>query len=304
MIKLYGGLADTDVPGGDFRCALSSEFLRPLQVKSLRKEGNHVKYICNFSGGLTSFWATKLCVDKHGLENVEIWFADVKTEEPDLYRFNCEIEEAFGWKIERFSDGRNIWELFNDEHMIGNSQASICSRILKRELLRRVLTSRYSPNQATVVIGMSWDEYDRINDSRTHQLPYATVFPCADREYGQLTDKCEISKYLDMNKGIKPPQLYADGFPHGNCGGFCVRAGMAQFQELLKRRPKTYAYHEQQERLFRERFNKDVSVLRDRRNKTTKPMTLEAFRLRVEAGEDFSKEEWGGCGCFAPEETT
>ena len=30
-------------------------------------------------------------------------------------------------------------------------------------------------------------------------------------------------------------------------------------------------------------------------------MTLRVFRLRLEAGEtDYDKDDWGGCGCFAP----
>ena len=95
---------------------------------------------------------------------------------------------------------------------------------------------------------------------------------------------------------IEPPQLYKDGFSHGNCGGFCIKAGQAHFAHLLKTRPETYAYHEEQERQMREYLGKDVSVLKDRRGGTTKPMTLSAFRLRVETG-DYDHDEWGGCGC-------
>jgi hypothetical protein len=98
--------------------------------------------------------------------------------------------------------------------------------------------------------------------------------------------------------------LYAAGFPHNNCGGFCVRAGQAQFRQLLQIMPSRYAYHEAQEAKLRDHLGKDVAILRDRRGGTTKPMTMQEFRERIEAEEAPASEDdgWGGCGCFTPDE--
>ncbi len=84
----------------------------------------------------------------------------------------------------------------------------------------------------------------------------------------------------------------------GNCGGTCIKAGQAQFHLLLQKLPEHYEEWERQELSLREHLDKDVSILRDRRGGVTKALTLEAFRLRLEAdGEDFDKTAWGGCGC-------
>jgi hypothetical protein len=41
-------------------------------------------------------------------------------------------------------------------------------------------------------------------------------------------------------------------------------------------------------------------VLTDRRgDNKKKPLTLRQLRERIEAGEEFDRFEWGGCGCSA-----
>jgi len=82
-----------------------------------------------------------------------------------------------------------------------------------------------------------------------------------------------------------------------NCGGFCIKAGQAQFALLLKAMPERYAYHEKKEEELR-RLLGDVSILRDRRGGKNKPLPLAAFRERVETGDFVDRHEWGGCGCF------
>ena len=89
------------------------------------------------------------------------------------------------------------------------------------------------------------------------------------------------------------------GFPHNNCGGFCIKGGHSSFALLLKQMPDRYAFHEQKEREFRERTGKNVSILRDRSNGETKPLTLQELRERIESGNSVSAFDWGSCSCFA-----
>ena len=100
--------------------------------------------------------------------------------------------------------------------------------------------------------------------------------------------------------GIEPPRLYAMGFPHNNCGGFCVKAGQAHFRLLLEKMPERYAYHEAQEEALRRHLEKDIAVLRDRSGGETRPLTMRAFRERIQGGDDYDRYDWGGCGCFSP----
>lgn len=59
----------------------------------------------------------------------------------------------------------------------------------------------------------------------------------------------------------------------------------------------SYAWHEAQEEKLREQVG-DFSVMTDRRGDgKKKPLTMRAFRERIEAGESFDRHDWGGCGC-------
>jgi hypothetical protein len=96
--------------------------------------------------------------------------------------------------------------------------------------------------------------------------------------------------------GIEPPRLYAMGFPHNNCGGFCVKAGQAQFALLLRTMPDRYRYHEEQEEAMRVVVG-NHSILSDRTGGTRKPLSLKRFREIIERQGAFDRDEWGGCGC-------
>ena len=57
---------------------------------------------------------------------------------------------------------------------------------------------------------------------------------------------------------------------------------------------------EQDTRVF---LGKDITVLRDRRGGTTKPLTLREFRERVQADAiEVDPDDLGGCACYTPEE--
>ena len=103
---------------------------------------------------------------------------------------------------------------------------------------------------------------------------------------------CELSE-----AGIRRPRLYEAGFPHNNCGGFCVKAGITQFVALYHWDRDRYLHHEEREQSMRDYLGKDVSILRDRRGGEKKTLTLRSLRERIESGEKFPTLEWGGCGC-------
>jgi hypothetical protein len=264
-------------------------------------------HVVQFSGGVGS-WYTAVRVTERMVAGDELLllFADTKTEDEDLYRF---LEEAVADIIERLpegctgrlvtlADGRDVWQVFNDERYIGNSRIDPCSKLLKRNLIRDWMDANLDPATAVVYLGIDWTEAHRFERAQPRWAPWTLAAPLCEPPY---VDKHEMMQILSES-GIEAPRLYAMGFPHNNCGGFCVKAGMGQFKILLEQLPERYAYHEGKEAEFRERTGKDVTILRDRRGGTVKPLTLRAFRERIEAKAiDVDPYDLGGCACMTPD---
>lgn len=249
-----------------------------------------MKHIVMFSGGAGSWMTAKRVVKEHGPADVVLLFADTRMEDPDLYRFLKEAAEDVGAPLEVVADGRDVWDVFFERRFLGNTRVDLCSRILKREVLLKWLQAN-APS-ATVYLGIDWTESHRFERAvpRWGGDGYAVRAPLCDAPF--LT-KDQILAELAA-AGIAPPRLYGLGFPHNNCGGFCVKAGQAHFRLLLEKLPDLYAYHEGREEELRQYLGKDVAILRDRTGGRTRPMTLREFRER----QDYDKDEWGGCGCL------
>ena len=288
------------------------------------------------SGGIGSWAACKLTVQRHGLERFGLLFTDVLMEDEDTYRFLVEsVANVLGIHEERWShlrpilqsippidepearkpilrrlreeavlalpglhwiaDGRDPWEVFLKERMLGNSRYDPCSKILKRSMSERFCADGFSPESLIRVVGIHWSEEERFQKIRERLAPWKVEAPLCESSllgYQQL-------HLWAAREGLRKQRLYEDGFAHGNCGGACVKQGQAGWKMLLERRPKTYAYAERKEQEMREYLGKDVSILTDRRGDgKKKPLTLVQFRERVEKGGQCDLFDFGGCNCF------
>ena len=250
-----------------------------------------VKHLVMFSGGVCSWAAAKRVVERHGKEGVVLLFADTKMEDEDLYRFLDEAAANVGVPLVKIADGRTPWEVMRDHNCIAKPRMDMCSQELKRDLLDKWRDDHCAPD-ATIYVGLSWDEQHRVDRLQKVCTPWRYEAPMADKP---LVSKAEMMDAL-KREGIAAPRLYAMGFPHNNCGGFCVKAGQAHFAHLLRMMPDRYRYHEGKEEEMRQRVG-DYSILRDRTGGTTKTLTLRMLRERIEAQGEFDAFEWGGCGC-------
>ena len=263
------------------------------------------KHIILFSGGVGSWMAAQRVKKEFGPENMILLFTDTMIEDKDLYRFLEEAADNIGAPLVRVADGRTPWSVFHKQRMMANTRADPCSRILKRELGDKWIESRFTPSECVVYVGIDWSEINRFEGGkktktgvtlglRRRKLPYIYEAPMIKPPY--MSKRGMLDELILI--GIKPPRLYAMGFPHNNCGGFCVKAGQAHFKLLLENFPERYNYHEKMEERFRQYVGKDVSILRDRRGGPVKPLTLRQHRENIEAAAPIDELDFGGCGCY------
>lgn len=252
-------------------------------------------HIFMFSFGRASFCAARRWTLAHGIDNVTLLFTDTKFEDKDTYRYGREAAPVIGAPLVEIAEGRNVWEVFRDVRMIGNTRADPCSRILKRELARAWMQYYYpDPSRAIVYVGIHHDERHRLPAIRAAWAPYRVEAPLTDDPILWPDDL----KRMEADAGLREQDLYKEGFTHANCGGRCIKQGQGGFIRLLRNRPASFAEMEAKEEEIRQQLGKDVAILRDRRGGKTRPMTLKVLRERYQAGQPCDLFDDGGCGCF------
>lgn len=219
-----------------------------------------VRHVVMFSSGAGSWAAARRVADEHGTDGLVLLFADVAMEDEDNYRFLHEAAADIGGELVIVRDGRDIWEVFKDRRMLGNTRIANCSTELKQKPARAWLDEHCDPAVTTVYVGIDWTESHRLPAIGRAYQPFRACAPLTEPPY---LDKAAVLADLRA-RGIEPPRLYGMGFAHANCGGGCVRAGQGQFAHLLKVMPERYAEWERNEQDLREHLGKDVAILRDR----------------------------------------
>lgn len=255
-----------------------------------------MKHVVMFSGGVASWCVARRVVDRHGTENLTLLFADTCMEDEDLYRFLEDGSKALGVQVTTLRDGRTPWRVFHDERFLGNAKIDPCSKLLKRKLLDAWRNENCRPEDTTVYLGFDWTEEHRLTRLRERVKPWNYRAPLLEEE-PYLDKRGQLRAVVAA--GLQPPRLYAMGFPHNNCGGFCVKGGHAHFKRLLRELPERYAFHEAEEERLRVALGKDVSILKHRSGpEEGKPMTLRAFREHLERNGTIDEFDWGACSCL------
>jgi len=203
------------------------------------------------------------------------------------------------WLVE----GRDPWEVFRDERFVGNSRVDPCSKFIKRARLDAWRKAACIAARDRFVVGIGEHEKHRYDDGKGGGLG-PRMAKEGWRYEAPLLGQPELNPSLWMAAaGIAPPRLYAMGYMHNNCGGFCCKAGHAHWQNRAEVQPDRFAYDAMMERKVRAYLgDARATMLNDRRGGTRKrPLSLDAFAHRLAANPAtryaYAPGE-SGCGCM------
>lgn len=255
------------------------------------------RHLVSYSGGMGSAITAKFICDTYGVENTTLLFADTNMEDEDLYRFNNDIVNLLGCEFISIADGRDVWEVFSDVKFIGNSRVDPCSKILKRDLIKRWIRDKYKPEECVIWIGIDCSEEHRLLPVVKNNLPYNYRSYLIENNIF-LTTWYKQQWCEDNN--ILIPRLYSMGFSHNNCGGFCVKSGLGQFKKLYNNLPERYKYHEDKEQELMSHNPKLRPFLKKMVNGVNYYITLKEYRenyLEPKLVTEEESMEFGGCGC-------
>lgn len=212
------------------------------------------------------------------------------------------------WLVE----GRDPWEVFRDRRRLGSSRSDPCSEALKRKAFDdwRIANCHregelFDPADI-FIFGIGDHEGHRFDDGKGGGIrprKAADGWVCEAPLLSEPRRGEYELFYAPMNQiGPAEPRLYSMDYMHNNCGGFCVKAGMAHWANRLRAHPERFAYDAIMERKIMEFVGDGFTMLADRRGGTgKKPLTLDAFaeRLRAEPGRKYEYQPGeSGCGCM------
>ena len=187
-----------------------------------------MKHIVQFSGGAASAYVAKIVLDEHGHENTILLWHDTKAEHPDTYRFIKEVSEYLEKEITEESDGRDLWEVIEDNNCLPSSFIPFCTRILKAEPAERFLKSICEP--FILYNGFGPDEWRRVQraTARAEAMGRTVKSPLFDR--GITSDDCKAA--IRDEWGIRLPEAYK-ALKHNNCVP-CFKAGQYHFNRVFR----------------------------------------------------------------------
>ena len=253
-----------------------------------------MKHIIFLSSGITSWVAGMRVVEKYGNENCIGVFADTGVEDEDNYRFLQESTKYLGIELVRVFR-ETLWENWTRNQAIPNNHMAFCSRQLKQEPCRKWLKENSDPKTDILYVGIAWDEIHRTPAIEKGWSPWQVKFPMTDPPYLDKPQTLQIA----IDCGINPPRLYRYGLPHANCGGGCVRAGMAQWKHVLRVLPDVYAIWEGKEQEMQDSTGKNCTIMKRSIRGKSEPFSLKELREQEEAQCSLFDDDWGGCGCFS-----
>lgn len=287
------------------------------------------RVVAKISGGEGSFLAALTFKRRHQPQRFELLFTDTLIEDQDTYRFLIagaahllgvtlptgflpEISDFPAWESREayksyvtalaartralmpsfhwIMDGRDPFDIYEDERFLGNSRADPCSKILKRELSDRWLRENCIPGETVVLVGIDDTERARFEGSeklKTRGLR-AQMADAGWRFEAPLIDHIVlpwVAEKLIAAAGLWRQRLVVLGFSHSNCGGHCCKGGQAHWKLMLRVFPERYAYVEWREQQIRIVLG-DVSMVTDRRRRegdeetVKRPLTLADLRHR------------------------
>lgn len=239
-------------------------------------------HIVSLSGGMSSAVAAERVVNRYPAESVRLWFANTSWEDENLYEFLSWLESHLGVPIERYQDGRTPLQVAEDAQIIPNQRIAPCTFKLKVEpFVRYIEGLRDEGHDLTVHIGYNWTEPHRVDRTRRAytELGFESDYPLM-WEPVETRSSGEVAR----DWGISLPRMYRLGYRHNNCGGRCVKQGLRDWKRTLYNFPERYAEVEEweQEQRQHEGARADYAILRDQSGGEVNPVTLEAYRERVE----------------------
>ena len=212
-----------------------------------------MKHIVLFSGGAASAYVAHLVAQEHR-KDTTLLHTPTFSEDRDADRFRCEVARYIGLPITEWGDGRDIWELIDDNNCLPSQFIPFCTRILKQEMSEeyyKTLDEDY-----TLYLGYGMDEWRRIQKqtARFEQIGRKARYPLFEKKIPDT----EVKRIIQEEWKIKLPEPYKY-LKHNNCIP-CFKAGTKEWKNYWQYYPEQFQKAVEKEKELGHTVFKGVSL--------------------------------------------
>lgn len=191
-----------------------------------------LKHIVLFSGGAASSCIACLVAQEH--KDTILLHTPTYSEHPDADRFRKQVANYIGLPITIQADGRDIWQLIDDENCLPSNWIPFCTRILKQEQTKKFIQNLN--DDFILYYGYGVDEWRRVQKQsvRFEQIGWKAQYPLFERKISDLQVKDTIKNVWRIC--LPEPYKYLE---HNNCIP-CWKGGKGHFQRVAKYYPEYF----------------------------------------------------------------
>lgn len=196
-----------------------------------------MKHIVLFSGGLSSAYVAFLVLQEQKKEDVMLLHTPTYSENHDADIFRHEVARYLQVPITEWGDGRNIWELIDDNKCIPGQFIPFCTQQLKQNMKEQYYKYLASTGEDFVeYVGFGAEEWRRVQKAtaRNEKIGRKVAFPIFDKKISSE----EVKRIITEEWKIKLPQAYED-LNHNNCIP-CFKAGKESWRVYWSRYPEQF----------------------------------------------------------------
>ena len=194
-----------------------------------------MKHVVLFSGGLSSAYVAYMVLQKEKKEDVILLHTPTFSENHDADTFRCRVARYLNHPITEWGDGRNLWELIEDNNCIPGQFIPFCTQQLKQKVKEDFY--KWLDDDFIEYVGFGMEEWKRVQraTARSEAIGRNIKFPIFEEKIPSSEIKLIITEQWKM----KLPKAYED-LNHNNCIP-CFKAGKESWRVYWSKYPEQFA---------------------------------------------------------------
>lgn len=187
-----------------------------------------------FSGGASSSYLAYLVIQEYGKENTILLHTPTYAEDEDADRFRIEVAAYLGMEITVEEDGRDLWQLIEENNCLPSFHIPFCTTDLKIKQSRNFYKKFKEQDIEFVThFGYGTNEWRRVQkqSARFEVEDIKSKYLIFERKI----EDTEIKRIIQEEWKIELPRAYKY-LKHNNCIP-CFKGGKGHFKQVAKYYP-------------------------------------------------------------------